>query len=212
MSRDSDKKDVAQKEYYSYFGIRYAQYLRSDIEFTYNQYINPNHALVYHTFLGAGFPYGNSKVLPFEKMYFVGGPNSMRAWQPRSLGPGASRQNPSDYRLSYGEMRLEGNVEYRFGLGKNLEGAFFVDAGNVWNLSDVSSGDDASKFRWDDFYKQIAVGTGLGLRFDISNIILRLDAGIKVIDPYLKENTFVPKQNPYKFRDITFNFGIGYPF
>lgn len=212
INRGDKKKDVTQKDYYSYFGIRYAQYVRSDIEFTYNQFINLDHALIYHIFAGAGFPYGNSNVMPFEKMYFVGGPNSMRAWHPRSLGPGASQLNSPDSRISYGEMKLEGNIEYRFSLAKNLEGAVFVDAGNVWNLSDLAKRDEDSKFKWNSFYKQIAVGSGLGLRYNIQNIILRIDAGIKIIDPYLEENTFVPESKSYKLKDITLNFGIGYPF
>lgn len=212
IDRGSKKKDATKKDYYSYFGIRYAQYLRSDIEFTYNQFINTEHALIYHIFLGAGFPYGNSNVMPFEKMYFAGGPNSMRAWHPRSLGPGASKLNPPQYRVSYGEMKLEGNIEYRFSLAKSLEGALFVDSGNVWNLSNLTEIDEAGKFKWNNFYKQLAVGGGLGLRYNISSIILRLDAGVKIIDPYLEENTFVPKNKSYKLKDITLNFGIGYPF
>ncbi|PVX52359.1 outer membrane protein assembly factor BamA [Balneicella halophila] len=211
MARN-DREDLTENDYFSYFGIRYAQYIRSDIEFTYNQFINPKHALIYHIFLGAGFPYGNSEVMPFEKMYFAGGPNSMRAWHPRSLGPGGSRANPPNLRLSYGEFKLEGNLEYRFSLAKSLEGALFVDAGNVWNLSDLGEKDPDSKFEFDSFYKQIAVGTGLGLRYDISNIILRLDAGIKLVDPYLQGDRFVPKNSSYDLKDITFNFGIGYPF
>lgn len=212
IERGNQRQDATQKDYYSYFGIRYAQYVRSDIEFTYNQFINPDHALVYHLFAGAGFPYGNSNVMPFEKMYFAGGPNSMRAWNPRSLGPGASQQSPPSSRISYGELKLEGNVEYRFTLAKSLEGALFVDAGNVWNISELAEKDEAGKFQVDNFYKQVAVGSGLGLRYNISNIILRLDAGIKIVDPYLEGNTFVPESKSYKLKDISLNFGIGYPF
>lgn len=206
------KLDIAREDYFSYFGIRYAQYIRSDIDFAYNQYINPDHALIYHFFIGAGVPYGNSNVMPFEKMYFAGGPNSMRAWQPRSLGPGSSQLSPAGLRLSYGELKMEGNVEYRFSLGESLEGAFFIDAGNVWNLSDLAEKDADSKFKFDSFYKQIAVGGGVGVRYNISNIILRLDAGVKIVDPYFKGDTFVPTSRGYKFQDITLNFGIGYPF
>lgn len=212
LDRGDKKEDVTRKVYYSYFGIRYAQYLRSDVDFTYNQFINPDHAIIYHLFAGVGFPYGNSNVMPFEKMYFAGGPNSMRSWHPRSLGPGSSKASPPGDRISYGELKLEGNLEYRFTLTQNLEGAFFVDAGNVWNLSELAERDEDGKFQIDNFYKQIAVGSGLGLRYNISNIILRLDAGVKIIDPYLEGNTFVPENKSYKLKDITLNFGIGYPF
>lgn len=212
IDREDTKTDITQKDYFSYFGIRYAQYLRSDIEFTYNQFINTEHAVIYHLFVGVGFPYGNSNVMPFEKMYFVGGPNSMRAWHPRSLGPGESKLSEPGLRMSYGEMKLEGNVEYRFSLTKALEGAVFVDAGNVWNLSELAERDEDSRFKWDSFYKQIAVGSGLGLRYNFGSIILRFDAGLKIIDPYLEGNTFVPKHKSYKLKDINLNFGIGYPF
>ncbi len=204
--------DAAGEKYHSYFGIRYAQFVRSDIEFSQNQVIRPGQTLVFHTFLGVGYPYGNSTAMPFEKLYFLGGSNSMRAWQPRSLGPGSSRLYKPNEGLSYGEMKLEGNIEYRFALSPNWEGAFFVDAGNVWNISNNSDRDPSGKFNWNNFYKQIAVGSGLGLRYNISNIILRFDAAVKIIDPYLEGNTFVFRKEGYQWRDITLNFGIGYPF
>lgn len=201
------------RAYSTYFDIRYAQYIRSDIDFSYNQFLNNKNTLVYHIFAGVGFPYGNSNVMPFEKMYFAGGPNSMRGWSPRSLGPGVSKTNNPKDRISYGEVKLEGNLEYRFGVSENLEGAFFIDAGNVWNISDLTKIDKAGKFEIDKFYKQLAVGTGVGLRVNITNIILRFDLGLKVIDPYYDEGQrFVPIKKGWKFTDINFNFGIGYPF
>ncbi len=170
--------------------------------------MNPKHAIIYHTFIGVGHPYGNSKVMPFEKMYFAGGANSMRAWQPRSLGPGESKKYNPNERFSYGEMKLEGNIEYRFTIRNQLEGAAFVDMGNVWNLSEISDNDIDSRFFWSDFYKQIAVGSGVGIRYNWSGIILRLDTAIKIRDPYLKNNRFTIDN----FKDVSFNFGIGYPF
>ncbi len=138
MDRKVQETDAVGEKYYSYFGIRYAQFVRSDIEFTQNQLLTPNQTLVFHMFLGASFPYGNSTSMPFEKLYFSGGANSMRAWQPRSLGPGTSQLYRPNEGLSYGEMKIEGNIEHRFGLAPSLEGAFFVDAGNVWNISNTS--------------------------------------------------------------------------
>lgn len=201
------------RTYSTYFDIRYAQYVRSDVDFTYNQFINDKNAIVYHIFAGVGVPYGNSNVMPFEKMYFAGGPNSMRGWSPRSLGPGVSKTNNPKDRISYGEVKLEANLEYRFGMSGSLEGAFFIDAGNVWNISDLTKIDKAGRFEIDQFYKQLAVGTGLGLRVNITNIILRFDLGLKVIDPYYdKGQRFIPIKKGWKFTDINFNFGIGYPF
>lgn len=200
--------------YYSYFGIRYAQYFKTELDFSYNHFIDRNNTLVYHFATGVGVPYGNSDVIPFEKMYFAGGANSMRAWASRSLGPGTSQNYAPSYRISYGEMKLEVNLEYRFKVIDKFEGALFVDAGNIWNISSsLVEKDKNAGFFFNDFYKQIAVGTGLGLRLDVSNIILRFDAGLKLIDPYEQEGKrFVPTSSKWRFEDVSFNFGVGYPF
>lgn len=201
-------------KFQSYFGIRYAQYFKTELDFTYNQFIDRNNALIYHISGGVGIPYGNSDVMPFEKMYFLGGANSMRAWASRSLGPGSSKNNTPSSRISYGEIKIEANLEYRFNVIDKFEGALFFDAGNVWNISEsLVKKDELGAFKWNNFYNQIAIGSGLGIRIDISNIILRLDAGIKLVDPYLDSGKkFVLSSKEFNFDDISFNFGIGYPF
>ncbi len=200
-------------KYYTYFGIKYAQYLKFDIDYSHNQYLNPANRIVYHFFGGIGIPYGNSSAMPFEKQYFAGGSNSMRAWQPRTLGPGTSLQRDPENRTSYGELKLETNLEYRFNITGNLEGACFFDVGNVWNISKLTSGDEESRFKLGNFYKQLAVGTGIGLRYNIDYLVLRLDTGLKVVDPYQAEGErFVPANRGWNFDDFVFNFGIGYPF
>ena len=117
-------------------------------------------------FFGIGIPYGNSKAIPFEKQYFSGGSNGIRAWQVRTLGPGS--YNPTDtvsFLNQTADIKLEANAEYRFKLFWILEGAVFLDAGNIWTYKDDPARPGA-QFKLNKFYKDIAVGTGAGLRFD----------------------------------------------
>lgn len=203
-----------QDEYYNYWGIRYAQYVKSDIEYRYNYLIDKGNSLVARLFLGVAYPYGNLKVLPYEKMYYCGGANGIRAWQVRTLGPGSKIQSgDNNFPNLVSDMKIEANLEYRFKLVGRTEGALFIDAGNIWALNDKET-DDAAKFKPSKFYKEFAVGTGFGLRFDFRFFILRFDAGIKVIDPSRPQgNRFVFMKEGYnKISDMTLNIGIGYPF
>lgn len=172
--------------------------------------------------VGIANPYkSENDVLPYEKFFFAGGSNSIRAWQPRRLGPGAFRplndQGELDYSFEQpGEIILETSAEYRFDIISYLEGALFLDAGNVWVINDPV--DTRKNFRWNKFYKQIAVGTGFGFRLDFSFLILRFDVGIKMWDParplserYLGDELSFKK--PFGGRNqTTINIGIGYPF
>lgn len=130
-----------------------------------------------------GLPLGNSNILPLEKRYFSGGTNSIRAWLARSVGPGSF----AGYGLridQFGECKLELNVEERFSLIGHLEGAFFIDAGNIWTLRDTTIGKSGlANFRLDEFYKEIAIGAGGGLRYDFDFFVIRLDLGVKLYDP-----------------------------
>lgn len=198
--------------YRQILGIRYAQYVKADIDLRYHVYINRANSFAYRFFAGAGVPYGNLSVLPFEKSYFVGGANSIRAWPVRGLGPGSSKGNNLRYHNQTSEMRLELNAEYRFKMFWVLEGALFADAGNIWSLKPGNS-EEGGLFQGDEFYKQVALGVGYGTRLDFNYFIFRLDIGVKAHDPSQPEGKrWVLTNQPFKWNDLTFNFAIGYPF
>ncbi len=199
-------------KYYDFLGIRYAQYVKSDLEYRFYHYINRANTMVYRLFCGIGYPYGNMDVLPFEKSYFSGGANGIRAWQVRSLGPGSYSDSSVVYPNNTGDIKLEANVEYRFKLFWTLEGALFIDAGNIWSIS-KNDNREGAEFRFNKFYNQIAVGTGFGTRVDLNFILFRVDLGLKVHDPALTgKDSWVLFDRPLRFKHFTFNIGIGYPF
>jgi len=168
--------------------------------------------LVYRLFAGLGYPYGNMKVLPFEKRYYCGGANSIRAWQVRSLGPGSFGNPGTRYANQTGDIKLEANLEYRFKLFWMMEGALFVDAGNIWDIYKQEDR-ETGVFNPETFYQDIAIGTGLGLRFDFSFFIFRFDWGLKVRDPSMPAGSRIIIGDGQLSRgDHAFNIGIGYPF
>lgn len=193
---------------YNLFGVRFSQFVKGDIDLRYYTYFNEHNNFVVRLAGGVGYPYGNSDVLPFEKSFFAGGSNDIRAWKARTLGPG-SYINTTGIEQT-GDIKIETNLEYRFDIFKVLEGATFVDAGNIWllNADDSRPGAD---FRTDGFLKQMAVGTGAGLRFNFSFFILRLDAGAKAIDPSRPAGEKWVLDEA-KFKNLNYNLGIGYPF
>jgi len=198
---------------YEFLGTRFSQYARGDVTYTFNQRVNEANTFVYRLFVGVGVPYGNSKVLPIERQFFGGGANSNRGWQVRSLGPGSFRDTiVGTYPNASSDMKLEANFEYRYKLIWRLEGAYFIDAGNIWALSSEDTRLGAA-FDPKRFYKEIAVGTGLGIRVNFGFFIFRIDSGIKVYDPAEAiSNRLVLGTRPLKFSDMTFHFGINYPF
>ncbi|MBS3806483.1 MAG: BamA/TamA family outer membrane protein [Bacteroidales bacterium] len=201
-------------DHYELFGIRFAQFFKLDFDIRHYQILNENERFVYRFFVGGGFPYGNSSALPFVKQYFSGGANSIRAWNVRALGPGSyrPREDFTGYPNLTGDLKLELNWEYRFKMFWLLEGAFFVDAGNIWS---VNPADDrvGAQFAPDDFLDQIALGTGLGLRFDLSFSVLRLDMGLKMKDPsYPSGERWLPGNRSINQENISWNIAIGYPF
>ncbi len=214
--------------------LEYYKYTKSDIDFRQTFKMNSVTELAYRAHLGIAFVYGENKALPYEKYYFAGGSNSIRAWQPRRLGPGAYSTYQSETgdpivvnynREQPGDIIIEINFEYRRKLLKYLDGALFVDAGNVWlwnsetvNAINDPQGDDGV-FRLNSFLEEMAVGAGLGIRVDFSFLILRLDGAWKLFNPaFPKGDRFVGDNinfgNLFDFRDNTFNIniGIGYPF
>jgi len=207
-----DSLGNVQAEYYQVFNTRFAQYIKTDIEYSRGFSIDKYNSIVSRAFFGIGVPYGNFDVLPFEKKYFSGGANGIRAWPVRSLGPGTYKASPDEYPNQTADIKLEANMEYRFKLIRFVEGALFLDAGNIWAVNEKDNREGA-QFQFSKFYKQIALGTGTGLRFDMSYFILRLDLGVKLRDPSIPENRgWILGYRPYSNNDLNLSFAIGYPF
>ena len=198
---------------YQILNTSFSQFVRSDMNITYHQIIDNNNAFVYRLFAGVGYPYGNSKALPFDKKYFSGGANGIRAWSARSLGPGSVKVANSGFFNQTGDIKLEANVEYRYKIFWQLEGAIFFDAGNIWAFKDEN---ENAIFKPVNFYKQIALGTGTGFRANLGFLTVRFDFGYKVYDPVVDPNVkfrpWVPFQQKFMWQDVAINFGIGYPF
>lgn len=193
--------------------IDFAQYVKMDIDYAKNFMIDYRNSLVFHVGVGVAVPYGNSKSLPFEKLYFSGGANSVRGWSVRSLGPGGYRgdTNSLDYVNHTGDIKLDLNLEYRTHLFWKLNGAAFIDAGNVWTIRSRDMQPEG-QFKFDRFYKQLAVAYGLGIRFDLDFLILRFDGGMKAVNPMYTGKDRYPIVSPDFKRDFTFHFAVGYPF
>lgn len=212
---------------YELLGIQFAQYIKPEADFRFYRIVNKHSKMVYRMFAGIGIPLRNLDVLPFEKSYFGGGANGLRAWTARTLGPGTLSDTASTAVDRIGDIQLEGNVEYRFHIFDMLEGAAFADFGNIW-LRNYDPQRVGGQFEWDNFYKATAIGLGLGARFDFSFLIIRLDVAMPIKDPALVEGerwVFQSKNQTNTGREIyygddykkykpklNFNFGIGYPF
>lgn len=194
---------------YQILGVPFAQYFRLNTEFTRYFYHFQRSTLVARLLLGAGVPFGNSLSMPYEKSFFGGGPTTMRAWQLRHLGPGS--YNYGDNMIErVGDLQLVLNLEERFPIAGIFEGALFADIGNVWllNASDQYPG---GELQWDELYKEIAVGIGLGIRLNVSIATLRLDFAIPLYDPgYSESHRWRPPH--WALNQIVTNFGINYPF
>ena len=221
---NSIEKDSAGS--YQLFGVVYSQYLRTDIDYRF--YFNKNeiNKVVLRFAAGIGKPLANFTSLPFERSFFSGGSNGIRAWQARTLGPGSYSNNGQSTFDQYGDGQLEGNVEYRFKMIKQLFGALFVDAGNTW-LRQPDPSRPGGDFQFNRFYKEIAVGSGIGIRADFNFFIIRFDLGIKIRDPQFDESSrwvienynnydwrakFNDGHNGQTYRFLAYNIGIGYPF
>jgi outer membrane translocation and assembly module TamA len=195
---------------YEIFNIPYSQYLRAEFDFIRYFYLNEKSMLVTRVFSGCGYYYGNANGLPYEKSFFAGGANNNRAWQLRELGPGSSSPQSALRFDRAGDIALGGNIEYRFPISGIFEGATFIDIGNIWNINE-QKGFEGGQFEFNDFYKEFAIGGGVGLRLNIQFLIIRLDLAMKLHDPSKPENSrWVIKDT--KFKDLQLQFGIGYPF
>ena len=198
---------------YQLFGVNFAQYLKGDIDFRSYNFLYEDVSLVLRGFVGAGFAFNNSNAMPFEKQYFSGGANSIRAWQVKNLGPGSYNDTTNtSYPNQTGDVKLEANMEYRFKIFWKMEVAFFLDVGNIWSLSAEDDREGAG-FDITRFYKELAVGTGVGTRFVFSFFVFRLDLGIPLRNPYpIEGSAWLPGNAGVQWDDLTFNVAIGYPF
>ncbi len=165
-------------------GLSYSQYLRFDADFRFFQQVTSQSRLAMRLIGGYGIPYGNSSTLPFIKQFFVGGTNSIRAWHPRTLGPGSEPSTIDDDRFAdrTGDIQIEGNIEYRFPLFGWFRGAVFTDAGNVW-MTQYDPDRTGAQFKSNRFISEIAVGSGVGVRMDAQFFVLRLDVAVPMRDP-----------------------------
>lgn len=198
---------------YELFGTNFAQYVKAELDFRYTQTLTSKVSNVYRIYAGAGIPYGNSEALPSVKKFYAGGANSMRAWASRTLGPGAFNDTTQQLKFYLGDVKLEANFETRFPLFWIFDGAFFIDAGNIWDWHNNSM--KGTEFFIKSFYKQIAVGTGVGLRLDLSFLMLRFDLGLKVKEAFTIPGTnssFIWGNRPLSNNDWHLTFAIGYPF
>ena len=219
------------EESYEMFGNDFSQFVKGDVDLRHYFTINGNNRMVARLFTGVGWPYGNSKkvvadddgnlqtvvAMPFEKKYYAGGANSMRGWHLRSLGPGSYKDSVTyTYPNNTGDIKLEANLEYRFKLVWRMEGALFMDAGNVWD-SNKDNNRSGANFSFDRFYREIALSGGLGFRFDFTYVVIRADLGMKLRDPAGSGRwTFEPKPDGSNRitwgNDFCLSIGIGYPF
>lgn len=197
---------------YNVFGINYSQYVKGEVDYAITRNFNQRHSLAFHAGAGIGVPYGNSTVLPFEKRFYAGGANGVRGWGVRTLGPGSydSRNSVTDFINQCGDIRLDLSLEYRSKLFWVIEGGVFVDAGNIWTIRNYEN-QPGGMFHLDTFWKQIAAAYGLGLRFDFTYFLLRLDLGMKAHNPATGQERW-PIVHPNWHRDATFHFAVGYPF
>ena len=216
---------INKKEYdneYKIFHLPYSRYVRGDVDVRYYWAMDEHNKLATRIVVGAGYALGDSTSapMPYIKQFAIGGSNSIRAFPARSIGPGTYDvlANPSAGNLRFidqrGDLKLEGNIEYRFDIIKSLKGAMFVDAGNIWLLRDNSNQRPEGKFDKNTFLKQLAVGTGAGLRFDFSFFVLRLDVAFPLRRPaqgwVTKDIDF--GSSSWRGDNIVFNIAIGYPF
>ncbi|UYW01493.1 BamA/TamA family outer membrane protein [Flavobacterium agricola] len=196
-------------------GVPFSQYAKVENDIRFYHKVSPRATLATRFLAGVAYPYGNSKEVPYLKQFFIGGSNSIRAFRPRSIGPGSydPKTAPSSFLMDQsGDIKLEANIEYRPKLFSVFEGAIFVDAGNVWliNKNEARPGGEFTK----DFYKDIAIGAGVGLRVDIELLIFRLDLAFPVRYPYGEDRWAKIDLLNSRWRkdNLLLNFAIGYPF
>ncbi len=200
----NQKKNANNK--YEVFGVAFSQYIKAEVDYIKHWDFGKKNVLAFRSFFGIAIPYGNSDNIPFSKSFFAGGPNDNRAWSVFDLGPGSSE---STNEFNEANLKLHFSLEQRFNIFGSLNGALFVDAGNIWNALDNVE-DNASTFTNFSSLKDIAIGSGFGFRYDLSFFVVRLDIGLKTYNPSFSEgNRWF---NNYNFGNAVYNIGINYPF
>lgn len=239
----SGSHDAASGDFAKVFGLPFNQYVRPEVDVRWYKSLGGAKQFVARLNAGAGYAYGNSTAVPFEKLFYAGGSNGVRAWQARTLGPGnynRAERIPSEEnrRTLYGidqlgQMHIEANLEYRYMLldkffGAQLKGAFFLDAGNVWNIN-ANNSQPETTFKFAQLGNQLGIGTGIGFRYDVDFFVFRFDVGLKLKDPQFDGNDqwvikkffnggqqfkddYFATHSPEGYRFIQYNFGIGLPF
>lgn len=191
---------------YEIFNVAYSQFVKTEFDYIKHWDLGKRKVLALRSFFGIAVPYGNSNSIPFSKSFFAGGPNDNRAWTAYNLGPGSSQ---SLNEFNEANLKFSFSVEQRFNLFQNLNGAVFVDTGNIWNVSDNVTTEGAT-FKDFNSLKDIAIGSGFGLRYDFNFFVFRFDIGFKTYDPsYPINNRWF---NDYNFGNAVYNIGINYPF
>ncbi len=191
--------------YYSIAGVRFSQYLKGEVHFIKHWDLGHKNVLAFKAMGGIAIPYGNANSIPFVRSFFAGGSNDNRGWRPYDLGPG-STGGPNEFNEA--NMKLGLNIEYRFNLLGALNSAVFVDVGNIWNVMD-NVRDQRARFSTLSDLKELAVGSGIGLRYDFDFFVIRLDLGFKTYNPaHDKKKWF----EDYNFAHSVLNVGINYPF
>jgi outer membrane protein assembly factor BamA len=208
---NNTKLITTQDDHHEFLGIRYAQYLRGDVDFRQYLKLGENTWFVSRQLVGMGLPYGNSYDMPFERSFYSGGSIGMRGWNYRKLGPGAYIPNDNANIERIGDIQLECNAELRFPIYNMVNGALFVDAGNIWNYhaNELLPG---GEFHFNTFYDQIAVDAGFGVRLDIKLAIIRLDIALPVRYPYADSNGKHWRFDEFSILDTNFVLNLGYPF
>lgn len=218
--RAMGREEPTDEDPYTLFGLPFAQFVKTDLDFRSYLNISEQHMLAFRQFLGIGLPQGNSSSLPFIRQYFSGGASSIRAFRFRSIGPGtfrASQEGAYYYLDQTGDLKLETSLEYRFPIQKMLKGALFADAGNIWLVND-NPDKPGGKFEVWDFIGEIAIGAGAGLRLDLRFFVLRFDAAVPFKKPFLPTDrrwviSDIAFGNPaWRKENLLFNLAIGYPF
>ena len=200
---DINKND---NDKYELFNVEYSQYIKSEIDHIKYWKFKRSNVLAIRSYLGIALPYGNSDYIPFSKSFFAGGANDNRAWTAYNLGPGSSINNNE---FNEANFKIALNIEHRFNLFNKFNGAFFIDSGNIWNINDGTN-DQKAIFKNFKSLKDLAVGVGFGIRYDLGFFILRTDVGFKAYNPEITDkNRWFQNTN---FNTAVYNIGINYPF
>ncbi len=191
---------------YEIFGVSFSQYFKTELDYVKYFDLGRKNVFAFRTYAGIAIPFGNSSSIPFAESFFAGGPNDNRAWTAYNLGPGSSKTTNE---FNEANFKIHLSAEQRFNLFGNLRGALFIDAGNIWNVLDNVE-ENAATFTNINALKDIAIGSGFGLRYDFDFFVLRFDTGFKTYEPYLERNSRWLKN--YNFKNAVYNIGINYPF